>query len=270
MKSEEDVSSIRPLDDVSFNKTTNTVGVYTHTHTDTHLLITEVSVSSSRTLFSDMWLKQSYRALLWKGSFTAAALTLVTGSQGGTWQEDREGEKKNLLLTGLTDISDVGEEVVVFSFGHGFTEFCRVLEHADQDLQTVEVGVLRGDHLKYGLRRRKRVTVSVSRTQTSSSSHVHMDWFPPPVVFVLPRSFAPTNHSSSPEEKHKHNPSEYKYKGNSVYVIKAVVSGSVTWAGFYPLSRYSSFSFLLTEISLSSRWNIYQRITQPIGGSNDT
>lgn len=56
-----------------------------------------------------------------------------------------------LLFAGLTDVDDVGEEVVVFSLGHSLAELCRVLEHADQDLQTVEVRVLRRDHLKNGL-----------------------------------------------------------------------------------------------------------------------
>lgn len=60
------------------------------------------------------------------------------------------------LFAGLTDVGDVGEEVVVFGLGHGLSELCGVLEHADQDLQTVEVRVLRGDQLKDGLRKGKR------------------------------------------------------------------------------------------------------------------
>lgn len=45
---------------------------------------------------------------------------------------------------------------MVFSLGHGLPELWRILEHADQDLETVEIGVLRRDHLKNGLRRSKR------------------------------------------------------------------------------------------------------------------
>lgn len=48
----------------------------------------------------------------------------------------------HLLLAGLADVCDVGEEVVVFGLGHGITELCGVLEHADQDLQTVQIRVL--------------------------------------------------------------------------------------------------------------------------------
>ena len=61
----------------------------------------------------------------------------------------------HLLLASLTDVADVGEEVVALRLGHGLAELHRVLEHADQDLQTVEVGVLRRDHLENGLRRSK-------------------------------------------------------------------------------------------------------------------
>lgn len=64
--------------------------------------------------------------------------------------------KTHLLFAGLTDVGDVGEEVVVFSLVKGLAELCRVLEHADQDLQTVEVRVLRRDHLKNGLVKGKR------------------------------------------------------------------------------------------------------------------
>lgn len=42
-----------------------------------------------------------------------------------------------LLFASLTDVGDVREEVVVFGLCHGLAELCRVLEHADQDLQTV-------------------------------------------------------------------------------------------------------------------------------------
>lgn len=62
----------------------------------------------------------------------------------------------HLLFAGLTDVGDVGEEVVVFRLGHGLAELCRVLEHADQDLQTVQIRVLRRDHLKNGLMEGKR------------------------------------------------------------------------------------------------------------------
>lgn len=41
--------------------------------------------------------------------------------------------------------------MVVLSLGHGLAELCRVFEHADEDLQTVEVRVLRRDHLENGL-----------------------------------------------------------------------------------------------------------------------
>lgn len=41
--------------------------------------------------------------------------------------------------------------MVVFGLGYGLAELRRALEHADQDLQTVEVRVLRRDHLKNGL-----------------------------------------------------------------------------------------------------------------------
>lgn len=62
----------------------------------------------------------------------------------------------HLLFASLTDVGDVREEVVVFGLGHGLAEVCRILEHADQDLQTVEVRVLRRDHLKNGLLRGMR------------------------------------------------------------------------------------------------------------------
>lgn len=63
-----------------------------------------------------------------------------------------------LLFAGLTDIGDVWEEVVVFRLGHRFTELGRVLEHADQDLQTVQVRVLWRDHLENGLMRSETQT----------------------------------------------------------------------------------------------------------------
>lgn len=44
----------------------------------------------------------------------------------------------------------------MFGLGHGFAELGGVLEHADQDLQTVEIRVLRRDHLKNGLKKGKR------------------------------------------------------------------------------------------------------------------
>lgn len=43
----------------------------------------------------------------------------------------------HVLFACLTHVGDVGKQVVVFRLGHGLAEFCRVLEHADQDLQTV-------------------------------------------------------------------------------------------------------------------------------------
>lgn len=46
--------------------------------------------------------------------------------------------------------------MVVLSLGHGLAELCRVFEHADEDLQTVEVRVLRRDHLENGLMKDKR------------------------------------------------------------------------------------------------------------------
>lgn len=66
----------------------------------------------------------------------------------------------HLLFADLTDVGDVGEEVVVFGLGHGLAELCRVLEHADQDLQTVEVRVLGRDHLKNGLLETERTFCS--------------------------------------------------------------------------------------------------------------
>lgn len=65
-------------------------------------------------------------------------------------------KQQHSLFASLTDISDIGEQVMVFSLGHGLPELWRILEHADQDLETVEIGVLRRDHLKNGLRRSKR------------------------------------------------------------------------------------------------------------------
>lgn len=41
------------------------------------------------------------------------------------------------LGAGLTDVNDVGEEVVVLGLGHGLAELRRVLEHAYKDLQAV-------------------------------------------------------------------------------------------------------------------------------------
>lgn len=58
---------------------------------------------------------------------------------------------ERLLLAGLAHVADVGEEVVVLGLGHGLPELRRVLKHADQDLQAVQVRVLRGDDLKNGL-----------------------------------------------------------------------------------------------------------------------
>lgn len=49
----------------------------------------------------------------------------------------------HLLGAGLADVDDVGEEVVVLGLGHGLAEFHRVLEHADEDLQAVQVRVFR-------------------------------------------------------------------------------------------------------------------------------
>lgn len=46
--------------------------------------------------------------------------------------------------------------MVVLSLGHGLAELCRVFEHADEDLQTVEIGVLRRDHLENGLMKKKK------------------------------------------------------------------------------------------------------------------
>lgn len=40
---------------------------------------------------------------------------------------------------------------MVLGLGHGLPELCRVLKHADQDLQAVQVRVFRGDDLKNGL-----------------------------------------------------------------------------------------------------------------------
>lgn len=61
------------------------------------------------------------------------------------------------LGAGLADVDDVGEEVVVLCLGHGLAELRRVLEQADEDLQAVQVRVLRRDHLEYGLKREGRV-----------------------------------------------------------------------------------------------------------------
>lgn len=52
----------------------------------------------------------------------------------------------------------------MFSLGHGLAELCRILEHADQDLQTVQVRVLRRDHLKNGLTKGKRGQPGGERT----------------------------------------------------------------------------------------------------------
>lgn len=43
----------------------------------------------------------------------------------------------------------------MFGLRHGLAELGGVLEHADQDLQTVEIRVLRRDHLKNGLKKGK-------------------------------------------------------------------------------------------------------------------
>lgn len=61
------------------------------------------------------------------------------------------------LGAGLADVDDVGEEVVVLGLGHGLAELRRVLEHADEDLQAVQIRVFRRDHLKYGLEHEGRV-----------------------------------------------------------------------------------------------------------------
>lgn len=62
---------------------------------------------------------------------------------------------ERLLLAGLAHVADVGEEVVVLGLGHGAPELCRVLKHADQDLQAVQVRVFRGDDLKNGLTKKR-------------------------------------------------------------------------------------------------------------------
>lgn len=49
---------------------------------------------------------------------------------------------RHSLLAGLAHVADVGEEVVVLRLGDGLPELRRVLEHADQDLQAVQVRVL--------------------------------------------------------------------------------------------------------------------------------
>lgn len=41
--------------------------------------------------------------------------------------------------------------MVVFSLGHGVAELRGVFKHANQDLQAVQIGVFRRDHLKNGL-----------------------------------------------------------------------------------------------------------------------
>lgn len=43
----------------------------------------------------------------------------------------------------------------MLGLGHGLPELCRVLKHADQDLQAVQVRVFRGDDLKNGLTRKR-------------------------------------------------------------------------------------------------------------------
>lgn len=71
--------------------------------------------------------------------------------------------KRHSLGAGLADVHDVGEEMVVLCLGHGLAELRRVLEHADEDLQAVQVRVFRRDHLEYGLRREGK---ECSKTQT--------------------------------------------------------------------------------------------------------
>lgn len=53
----------------------------------------------------------------------------------------------------------------MFSLGHGLAELCRVLEHADQDLQAVQIRVLRRDHLKNGLMKDEEGTTHVCLLQ---------------------------------------------------------------------------------------------------------
>lgn len=76
----------------------------------------------------------------------------------------------HLLGAGLADVDDVGEEVVVLSLGHGLTELHRVLEHADEDLQAVQVRVFRRDHLEYGLEHKGRVQQKAQMMRDSSLS----------------------------------------------------------------------------------------------------
>lgn len=52
------------------------------------------------------------------------------------------GQPLHSLLARLADVRDVGEEMVVFRLGHGIAELRGVLEHANQDLQTVQIRVL--------------------------------------------------------------------------------------------------------------------------------
>lgn len=73
----------------------------------------------------------------------------------------RRNAAARLLLAGLAHVADVREEVVVLRLGHGLPELGRVLKHADEDLQAVQVRVLRGDDLKNGLMKRNRGNTGV-------------------------------------------------------------------------------------------------------------
>lgn len=64
--------------------------------------------------------------------------------------------------------------MVVFSLCHGLPELCRVFEHADQDLQTVQIRVLRRDHLKNGLiKEQERATGRKHRLRRGNCTFVY-------------------------------------------------------------------------------------------------
>ena len=100
-----------------------------------------------------LWLKASAkcperkRKRQWADTLTVRPVVQDRQTGRGGGRESTGG----LLFADGADVGDVGEEVVVLRLGHGVAELRRVLEHADQDLQAVEVGVLRGDHLEDGL-----------------------------------------------------------------------------------------------------------------------
>lgn len=103
--------------------------------------------------------------------------------RGRTYYSKFDNKGTDSLFAGLADVGDIWEEVVVFGLGHGLAELGRVLKHADQDLQAVQVRVLWRDHLKNRLMKcerpkSKRESAGLLQPLVTFAwlSHLTIDW----------------------------------------------------------------------------------------------